>query len=166
MERLIRECDYELFLDIGPGAGKYGRMIRKHKPDAKIIGIEAHCGYIGQYRLNQVYDDLVVGRAEEILWEDVGRTWDCVIMGDVIEHMHKSKAVDLLHFLIYRVKAIIVLYPVKYIQYAHGGVKTEAHVSVWREADFQFADYEYEEKGFMRMVVIWGYLGDPEALRG
>jgi hypothetical protein len=47
---------------------------------------------------------------------DVGRTYDAVILGDCIEHMRKSVGLDLLNFLVYRSSIIVVKFPVQMIQ--------------------------------------------------
>ena len=49
--RLIR---HESIVDIGPGEGKYGRMLRRVQPDTKLIGIELDADYVEQYKLREL----------------------------------------------------------------------------------------------------------------
>jgi hypothetical protein len=81
-------------------------------------------------------------------------------MGDVIEHMKKSEGLDLLSFLSYRAKYIVIVYPFGYLQY---GVDTpfDAHISAWLPWDFDNLGLEilnnYEEK-YMKLIILKGYL--------
>jgi len=52
---------------------------------------------------------------------DLGRTYDAVILGDCIEHMRKSVGLDLLNFLVYRSRIIVVKFPVQMIQDPYQG---------------------------------------------
>jgi hypothetical protein len=63
----------------------------------------------------------------------------------------------------YRCKKLIVIFPEKYIQYSHEGNPYEAHISVWTHHDFIQFKHEFSQRDCMRLVVIDGYLSDPEA---
>jgi hypothetical protein len=85
--------------------------------------------------------------------------FDTVIIGDCIEHLKKSEGLDLLNFLVYRSRWILVQYPVKYLQNTFEGKHQEAHISVWGDKDFYSFDIEKklvaEQQKF---VLIKGYL--------
>jgi hypothetical protein len=152
--RLIR---HESVVDVGPGEGKYGRMLRRVQPDIKLIGLELDAGYVEQYKLRDIYDTVWVSDAAELL-DEPERTFDAVIFGDCIEHMRKSIGLDLLNFLVYRSKFIAVKFPLQMPQNAWQGHKSEAHVSVWSEHDFRGMDYFFAERNFICLAMIRGYL--------
>ncbi len=157
---LINGSDFSTFLDVGAGAGVYGQMIRELKPLAKVDAVEVHQPYVEQFKLNKVYDevfnvDVSTAEARDVFFD---RPYDCVIIGDCIEHLLKSAGVDLLHFWWYRAKRIIVVYPVNSLQYTVAGVKSENHVSVWDRSDFALFDHDYFSEDIMRLVVIRGLL--------
>jgi hypothetical protein len=72
--------------------------------------------------------------------------------------MRKSVGLDLLNFLVYRSKLIIVKFPLQMIQNAWQGHKSEAHLSVWSEHDFHGMDYLFAERNFICLALIRGYL--------
>jgi SAM-dependent methyltransferase len=127
-------------LDIGPGAGKYGKMIqglRSRGVDIPhLAAIEIDASYVEQFELNGIYDVVQVGDATSL--PDIGpdACWDLVILGDVLEHFRKSRGVDLIDYLYYRTKYIVLLIPLDYVQGAWEGHHAEAHISTWRPEDF------------------------------
>lgn len=158
VKQIIEASNYLSFLDIGCGEGKYHRLIKDVKPQASIMGIEAHEPYVKQFKLQQKYDDLIVADAHRHLLSQPNFTTECAILGDVIEHMPKSQGIDVINYLVYRTKLILVIYPHRYVQFAHGRTPAiEAHISVWCKDDFAAFDYIYEEDEFMRLVAIKGY---------
>src|SRR5437870_5018807 len=86
------------------------------------------------------------------------RTFDAVMIGDCIEHMRKSVGVDLLNFLVYRSKIIIVKFPLQMIQTSWQDHKSEAHISIWSEHDFRGMDYLFSERNFICLALVRGYL--------
>lgn len=159
ISKIIEESDHSQFLDIGCGAGKYFTLIKRVKPDAVISGIESHEPYVRKFKLSQGYRPLIVADAHQYLLSQPNLTTETAILGDVIEHFPKSHGLDIIHYLLYRTKRIIVVFPDQYLQYAYDGVASEAHMSAWNQSDFIHFDHSYEEKDFMRLVVITGYRG-------
>jgi predicted TPR repeat methyltransferase len=80
---------HDSVVDIGPGEGKYGRMLRGVQPNIKLIGVELDADYVEQYKLRDLYDEVWVLDAAELM-NNPDRTFDAVIIGDCIEHMRKS----------------------------------------------------------------------------
>jgi hypothetical protein len=152
--RLIR---HESIVDIAPGESKYGRMLRRVQPDTKLGGIELAADYVEQYKLRELYDEVWVSDAADLM-NDPDRTFDAVIIGDCIEHMRKSIGLDLLNFLVYRSKLIAVKFPLQIPQNAWQGHKSEAHLSVWSEYDFRGMDYLFAQRNFICLALIRGYL--------
>jgi autotransporter strand-loop-strand O-heptosyltransferase len=80
-------------LDVGPGQGTYSDLLRNlgYRMDA----VEIWAPYIDQFNLRSKYDNVYVG---DILTFNV-MSYDFIILGDVLEHVHTEKATDLLtHF--------------------------------------------------------------------
>lgn len=156
------------YLDIGTGAGKYGKMIRQINPPARIIGIEVNKKFITQFKLKEIYDEIYAGKIEDFVAQKLTQeprfTVDIALIGDCLEHLPKSAGIDLLHYLVYRTKYIIIAFPSKWVQYDWQGHVYEAHQSVWWEKDFEGFNYQYQKVKQMNLVIIRGYLADLEAL--
>lgn len=73
------------FLDIGCGAGEFGKEINKMIPDAQITGVEIHPLAAPKARL--VLDFVVEKTIEIALDEFEEQYFDCVICNDVLEHL-------------------------------------------------------------------------------
>jgi len=89
IELYFRLVCHDSVVDIGPGEGKYGRMLRGVQPNIKLIGVELDADYVEQYKLRDLYDEVWVLDAAELM-NNPDRTFDAVIIGDCIEHMRKS----------------------------------------------------------------------------
>ena len=164
VKKLIQEWEYSSYFDIGAGAGKYGKIIKQIYPEAKLQGIEIDFEYINKFDLKSVYDEIIQGDIREYIYKNDGFVADVIIIGDIIEHLLKSEGVDLLNYLVYRTKKIIVVYPKKYVQYDVNGKTHEAHKSVWCENNFKCFDYKIYNDRYLSMVVINGYIGDKKAI--
>jgi phospholipid N-methyltransferase len=148
---------HDSVVDIGPGEGKYGRMLRRLNANTRLIGVEHDADYVEQYKLRDLYDEVWVSDAAELM-NEIDRNFGAVIMGDCIEHMRKSTGLDLLNFLVYRSNIITVKFPLQMLQNTWHGHKSEAHVSVWSEHDFRGMDYLFAERNFICLAMIRGYL--------
>jgi trans-aconitate methyltransferase len=148
-------------LDVGAGAGKYGRLVRSRHPGAFLTGVEIEPDYVERFGLAAVYDEILCAPALDLCDGWIESAWDLVTIGDCLEHMRKSHGVDLLNFLVYRTRYLLAVYPDKYLQNSWEGYKTEAHISVWAPSDFQCFDHRLFRRGEMTAVVIEGYLQPP-----
>jgi SAM-dependent methyltransferase len=157
LETYFGEVPHESVLDIGAGEGKYGKMLRRLQPQARLIGVEIDPDYVERYQLRSIYDDVRIQDAAALM-DDPQQSFSAVIIGDCIEHMRKSAGVDLLNFLVYRSRIIILKFPVQFAQNAVHGHRSEAHVSVWSRNDFSGFDRVYVEHQDMRLCLIRGYL--------
>jgi hypothetical protein len=157
LELYFRQVRHDSLVDIGAGEGKYGRMLRRAQPKTRLISVEVDAGYVEHYKLRDIYDEVWVQDAAELM-NDPTRTFDAVILGDCIEHLRKSLGLDLLNFLVYRSKIIIVKFPLQMVQNIWQGNKNEAHVSVWSEHDFRGMDYLFAERDFICLAMVRGYM--------
>jgi hypothetical protein len=161
LELYFRQVRHDSVLDIGPGEGKYGRLLRRVQPNVKLIGLEIDASYVEQYRLRDVYDEVWSFDAAELM-NHPDRVFDAVIIGDCIEHMRKSIGLDLINFLVYRSKVIAVKFPLQMLQNAWEGHKSEAHVSVWSTHDFRGMDHLFAERDFTCLAMVRGYLNQTK----
>lgn len=127
--------------DIGPGDGTYAKLFRPEHHGVWWTAVEIHKPYITKYKLRNTktrtdrYDEIHVMDARRAPGHLYHR--DLVIAGDVLEHMERDEAVDLLR----RVEAagawhILISVPiVDAPQGAVEGNEHETHVHHWDAAD-------------------------------
>jgi len=156
IEIYFQDSEHETVLDIGPGEGKFGRMLRRIGSAAKRIAVEVDPSYVERFGLREVYDEVFIMDAARLM-DHVGWRFGAVIVGDVIEHLRKSVGTDLLNFLIYRANVIFVKFPVQLLQDDWEGHASEAHVSVWSEHDFAGFDHVFVKGDPMQLAVLRGY---------
>jgi hypothetical protein len=124
-------------LDIGAGAGKYGHMVRSVLPQCHTTAVEMDADYIYSFDLHSTYNEIIHAEATT-LFDNPRIRYDMVVIGDCIEHMRKSAALDLLEFLVYRTRHVMVVYPYKFQQDDVDGHAQEAHISIWQPSDFEY----------------------------
>lgn len=161
----IKHLSPKRCLDIGAGAGKYGKIIRTIIPDSHIIAIEIEPSYISEYNLRHIYNEVKLMDALNLIYEKIDEQYDLVILGDILEHLKKSAGVDLINFLVYRTKYILVNYPFRYLQNDVDGYKHEAHISVWHENDFTAFNHISLVKDNQHLVFIEGYLSNENDIK-
>lgn len=121
-------------LDVGCGYGKYSVLLREYlDPDPIIDGVEAWEPYVDNHNLRNLYTKLYVSDVLDLPQETLDQ-YDLVMMGDVIEHIEKEPAIELLK----RIRGwIIIATPFDHFHTDEGLPPTEAHVSHWTEQDFK-----------------------------
>lgn len=74
-------------LDVGPGEGKYSRLL----PEYTLDCIEIFEPYIDQFQLRSKYRHVHTGHIADFPFDQ--HTYDYVLMGDVLEHLslHEAK---------------------------------------------------------------------------
>jgi len=122
---ILRRLNPSRVLDVGPGAGAYGRLVRQVLTVDVLDAVEAWEPYVDRFDLLSVYDAVII--------EDVRRVdkfdYDLVIFGDVLEHMSSEDAVSVYSLAREQAGAVIVSMPI--IHYPQGeseGNPFEAHV--------------------------------------
>ena len=160
IEEIIRLLKPQIFLDLGAGAGKYGELVKKISPSTKLTAVEIQRDYIKKFRLPSIYNEVWnISVTDLINPKYYDSNFDVIMIGDIIEHLKKSDGIDLLNFLIYRCRWIILEFPHHYLQNSVDGYHSEAHISVWTKDDFvSFERTQLYEKDTQRLVVLRGYL--------
>ncbi len=154
--KLIRP---KTFFDLGAGAGKYGSMVKEIDPTIETTAIEIEKDYIKKFNLHSIYNRVWnIPITDIIQLKYFDSNFDVVMAGDILEHLKKSEGIDLLNFLIYRCRWIIIEFPHHYLQNAVNGYASEAHISVWAENDFfSFERTRVYAKDTQRLIFLRGY---------
>lgn len=122
-------------LDVGAGAGKYGRIIREILPETKIDAIEPTAEYISEYKLSDVYSNVYMQDLYEFIKSNKKDTYDLVIFGDVLEHFFRSQVFDILDYMLYKHKWVLVVWPTFLPQEDVGNNPYEVHRSNFKLND-------------------------------
>ncbi|UCD82317.1 MAG: hypothetical protein JSW26_13100 [Desulfobacterales bacterium] len=149
MVEYLNEARPASLLDIGVGNGKIGfiardfldvilgERYRKEDWQIRIDGIEIFSAYIQNHQ-KAIYDKIFIGDAFEII-DSVG-PYDLIVLGDVLEHLNKEMALQLLDKCIARTKGhVIINIPLGegWHQPEICGNPYEKHLSSWQPDDFQ-----------------------------
>jgi predicted TPR repeat methyltransferase len=124
----VSKHNIKTVLDIGPGSGTYGTLLRPHVE--RIDAIEVWEPYVHEFRLKKIYDSVVIDDFRN--WPDyaiTGHKWDLIVFGDVLEHMtaEESKKVwtHAAHMARYGLISVPIIH---YPQGAEFGNPYEVHV--------------------------------------
>jgi predicted TPR repeat methyltransferase len=158
VKSILKKIQPKKILDVGPGHGKYSRLIRSVLNEVHIEAVEIEKSYIKEFKLKELYDELHNCSIQEFVDNNIDTAYDLVIFGDVIEHLKKSEGIDVLNFFVYRTKHVMVQWPHGFIQNSWEGHQHEAHIAVWGKADFSNFDYKWYQKDYMRLALVKGYI--------
>lgn len=118
-------------LDIGAGSGTYARLIKQEFNlchTAEWVAVEAWTEYISKFGLADLYDRVINQDARTLDWSQLGY-FSVAIAGDVLEHMTKAEAVELVDRVLQHSETLIVSIPIVYMpQDAVEGNPFEVHV--------------------------------------
>jgi 2-polyprenyl-3-methyl-5-hydroxy-6-metoxy-1,4-benzoquinol methylase len=104
-------------LDIGAGSGTYAKLIKqefdlcKH---AEWTAVEAWTEYIKKFDLASLYDHVINQDVRTLNWNSLGH-FSVAIAGDVLEHMTKQQAIDLVDQILKHADTLIVSIPIVYM---------------------------------------------------
>lgn len=141
----VHQVSHRRVLDVGPGHGKAAVLLREYlnDPPNLIDAVEAWQPYVGQFRLERLYDRCFVGDVTGQEWHlgpertpwDAQRqldSYDLVLMADVIEHLTLDAGIDLLARIPGRV---VICTPTQFFDNdpTHRHPITEQHLSHWTE---------------------------------
>lgn len=106
-------------LDVGAGWGKYRLLLPEYKMDA----VEVWKPYIEEEKLKKLYGKVY----EKDICDVQDINYDVVIMGDVLEHIERERAVPLVERIKKTCKQLYVVVPYNYPQHEVNGNKHEIH---------------------------------------
>ena len=157
---LLTQIQPKRVLDIGAGEGKYGHLIRAaNLPQPHLTAVEYEPARKDEL-LALGYDEVRSISALSLM-EHPEETFDFVILGDVIEHFRKSEGQDLLEYLNYRCKFILIVTPECMPMSSPNFY--EGHNSLWRPQSMQWHDlWAHCRNNVMHFYLLRGYLGMNE----
>lgn len=124
-------------LDLGAGSGGYSTLFRSQLK-GHWTAIEIWEPYVAQFRLNGLYDQVIVEDALHFLKRIPGQTFDVAFAGDMLEHMTKTDAALVLKELNRTCRLAFVSVPIgEYPQPAFMGNPYEEHLATWHQADLE-----------------------------
>lgn len=147
---IIQKVKPRKIIDIGKGFGKYGfliheylgidnqkridpRMMLKDQSAVSIDAVEVDPDLMLPH-LTHIYNKVYFGDVLKI-YADLP-DYDLALMIDVIEHIDKEKATEMLRYFISKGTKIIVATPINYFQQHLYESSFEEHVSHWKLSDF------------------------------
>lgn len=117
-------------IDIGAGSGTYYKLVEENniKLNANWTAVEAWAPYIEKFKLSDMYDTVINQDARKLNWNDLGK-FDLAIAGDVLEHMTKNEAIQLVDDILKKCKTLLISIPIVHMpQDAVEGNPFEIHV--------------------------------------
>lgn len=123
----------KVVVDIGIGEGTYAKLARDFENNDEIwLGIEIFYPYVLQFDLEKFYHKIIISDVRYVDLSLVHEKPDLVIIGDVLEHMKKDEAKDVLVRLVEWAKNVIISVPlVHFEQGEHFGNPFETHIDHW-----------------------------------
>lgn len=129
---LVETAGAKSVLDVGPGHGKYGVLLREYAHVERVDAVEAWAPYIEAFGLDGIYGQVYAADVCDLATEVLAQ-YDLVLLVDVIEHIHKDPALALLE----RIPGwVVVCTPMEFFPQPHE-VPTEHHVSHWTMDDIE-----------------------------
>ena len=130
-------------LDVGPGEGKYSRLLHQYK---NIDGVEIYQKYIVQFGLVDKYRK--VFNMDIMNFNEFGN-YSLVIMGDILEHLTIDDTKKLLNNIL-MTSDLIVQIPYEYEQGEYDGNVHETHLQP--ELTYELFLSRYSEFNFQYIV--------------
>jgi hypothetical protein len=154
--QLIEWMAPQTAVDLGAGAGKFGRLLRSAVPGCRTLAVEPEASCVERFGLHSVYDEVQVRTAAQWLAGGGDGRFDLAVLGDCLEHMPKSAGLDLLNALAYRTAYILVIAPEFIVEGTAGGTE---RVSVWSERDLHWHDlWAFDNCRATSLFLLRGYL--------
>lgn len=120
-------------LDIGAGVGTYSIMC--YRPGQYWVALEVFEPYVEMFNLHGKYDEVWIDDAREAVYHD----FELIIAADMLEHMKKQEAKDLVNKLLKHCEKLILCFPVVHNDQHAGdeGNVYETHVDHWTAQEMQ-----------------------------
>ncbi len=124
-----KQEDIRLIVDVGPGSGTYAKLL-----GTKYCynGIEIWGPYIKKWELNKLYSEVIVSDIRHVKLPPA----DCIIFGDVLEHLPKEDALEVVREARKKYKHMVISVPLSTKGHFYKGRVCfcndyEEHISAW-----------------------------------
>jgi SAM-dependent methyltransferase len=118
-------------LDIGAGSGTYLKLIKEDNEickDANWVAVEVWPPYIEKFNLQSRYNSVLNVDVRKLDYDQLEK-FSVAIAGDVLEHMSKYEAINLVNSILDKCETLIISIPIKhYPQDAVNNNPYEVHV--------------------------------------
>ena len=164
-EHLIGAIAPARALDIGAGAGKYGRLLAAAAPACSCVALEVEAEFVERFALHELYQRVEVAEAATWCAAHTEETFDLVIAGDCLQQMPKSAGLDLIDAMLYRAAYLLLVVPEFVVQGAVEGRASSVHRAAWSERDLQWHDlWAWDNTRSVTLLLLRGYRPGPLAL--
>lgn len=124
----IAQIKSPTIIDGGAGEGTYSVLGRHLRLEANWVAVEIHEPYVDRFLLEHKYDEVLVGDLRG--YEPEGPY--TILLGDVLEHMKRAEAIEVLAYHLEHADEIMVSVPIVYApQEGCYGNDHEAHLYHW-----------------------------------
>lgn len=151
-------------LDIGAGSGTYIKLIKEEFnicKDTEWVGIEAWKPYIDKFNLEGMYDTIINNDIRKVNWESLGK-FSVAIAGDILEHMSKDEAIELVENILVYCDTLIISIPIIYMpQDEINGNPFEIHIKPdWSHDEVietwgKYIKHHYRKSVKSKIAVYW-----------
>lgn len=148
-EWINKQEDIHTIVDVGAGGCTYPILLGDKY---QFIAIEIWAPYIEQFNYKNYYNQIIVSDIRHVILPD----GDCIILGDVIEHLPKQDAWEVLKRVKAKYKHMVISVPLSDNMHLetgemdirpaspHFGNNFELHISPWGFDELRgFADWNY-----------------------
>jgi hypothetical protein len=158
IESHIKKINPQSILDVGAGAGKYGKILKSISTEFKVDAVEPTLQYLVDYKLNDIYNKVHCDTIQDFAKRNSRNRYNAVIFGDVLEHFFRSEAIDYIDYFLYRSDWVFVLWPTFMPQDDAMDNSYEIHKSNFNLIDLatKFDIHHYEKK------FGWYHWNDPQ----
>lgn len=140
-EFIDSQKDIKVIVDVGCGQGTYAKLLGD-KYD--YLGIEIFEDYVEKFKLKDLYMSMFIADIYDVARMNQWPKGDCIIFGDVLEHLPKDKALIVLEKALRAFKHVVISIPVDgRVGKVHYGNEAELHLSDWTYEEVEsLADWE------------------------
>ena len=157
-EHLIGAIAPARALDVGAGAGKYGRLLAAAAPNCERVALEVEAAHVERFALRELYQRVDVNDAAAWWRASPEEAFDLVIAGDCLQQMPKSEGLDLLNAMAYRCSYLLLVIPEFVLQGAVEGYLSAVHRSAWSERDLHWHDFwAWDNTRSVTLALLRGY---------
>jgi hypothetical protein len=177
---LLLKLNPKTVLDVGKGFGKYGLLLHEYvgidstkRPDPSktlseqsrvtVDAVEVNQNYLWPH-ISQFYRHVYVGRVQDLC--NSLPSYDVVLMADVIEHIEKAAARQVVEYFLAQGSTVVVSTPRHFFQQDLYESPDEHHVSFWTLGDFQGPDRSVLHQNVGSGVIYVIRRGRMEPIRG
>ncbi len=157
-ERLVGAISPARALDIGAGAGKYGRLLSSAAPACERVALEVEAEHVERFGLRELYQRVEVADATQWWRANPEEAFDLVVAGDCLQQIPKSEGIDLVNAWLYRSAYLLLVAPEFVVQGAVDGHASSVHRSAWSERDLQWHDlWAWDNTRSVTLMLLRGY---------